>query len=102
MAFNALAPHYKVGVRCYDNGGKTADRYTVVFTGRYRNRTGGVFCNRGMSARPCHPQGYGFWGESDTQIDYPAYSHLGKRVNFYRLPEECRKLIMEDIFDLSY
>lgn len=36
-------------IRCYDNGGKTCDRYTVVFTGRYRHKTGGSFLYVGMS-----------------------------------------------------
>jgi hypothetical protein len=29
-------------VRVYDNGGKSFDRYTVVFTGRYTHKTGGA------------------------------------------------------------
>ncbi len=30
-------------VRCYDNGGESFDRYTVVFTGLYTQRTGSAF-----------------------------------------------------------
>jgi len=87
-------------VRCYDNGGETVDRYTVVFTGRYRHRTGGVFWNVGMSAHPFHPQGFGMHGEHWQQIDYPTYSHLGRKIPFSTLPDDCRKLVKSDYVDL--
>lgn len=82
-------------VRCYDDGGKTWDRYTVVFTGRYRSKTGGAFWHVGMSAHPTHPQGFGQHGESDKQIDTPTYGHLGRRIKFEDLPSECRALVRE-------
>lgn len=106
-------------VRCYDNGGESADRYTVVFSGR-----GGVnrpvdrtaphqwrsYCYRAMSERPYHPQGVGMWGEHESQpVDTlgekpgwhwpPAVGrkcHLGTRIRFQDLPEDCRKLVLRD------
>ncbi len=96
--FNADGtPHY---VRCYDNGGESFDRYTVVFTGRYRRKTGGAFWYVGMSSHPFHPQGFGQHGESDRQIDQPAYSHLGKRIPFATLPDDCRTLVTRTYRDL--
>jgi hypothetical protein len=83
-------------VRCYDNGGSTIDRYTVVFTGRYRHKTGGVFWNYGLSANPCHPQGVGSLGEGYEQIDRPSYSHLGKPIAWADLPEAVRNFIMSE------
>jgi hypothetical protein len=46
--------------RIVDNGGSTADRYTVVFSdGSYL----------GMSGSPTHPQGVSMWGEDiDPQV----------------------------------
>lgn len=41
-------------VRCYDNGGRSGDRYTVVLTGK---RGGGFY--RSCSENPYHPQGIG-------------------------------------------
>lgn len=82
-------------VHCYDNGGETADRYTVVFTGRYRHKTGGSFWHLGMSALPFHPQGIGQHGESERQIDRPTYSHLGKRVRFTVLPADCQRAVRQ-------
>lgn len=81
-------------VRCYDNGGRSFDRYTVVFTGHYRNRKGCDYL--GMSAHPCHPQGFGQHGWAPHIIDRPAHRHLGKRVGYDQLPEECRALVMSD------
>ena len=83
-------------IRCYDSGDETADRYTVVFTGRYRHLTGGSTWYVGMSAHPFHPQGFGQHGESPMPIDRPTSRHLGKRIPFAALPEDCRKLVLDD------
>lgn len=95
-----------VGVRCYDNGGPdkpggTVDRYTVVFTGRYRQYTGGEQMYLSMDENPFHPQGIGQHGSAKTAIDRPAYSHLGKQVQLSDLPQKCQLLVMADIKDLS-
>lgn len=81
-------------VRCYDNGGETADRYTVCFTGRYTHKTSGDFWHLGMSSDPFHPQGIGQMGWSQTPIDRPVYSHLGKKIKFEDLPQNCQKLVI--------
>ena len=81
-------------IRCYDNG-KSGDRYTCVFTGRYTHKTGGEHWYLGMSADPFHPQGIGQHGSSPTQIDKPKYSHLGKKVSFDTLPLNVRKCIIQ-------
>lgn len=84
-------------VRCYDNGGKSFDRYTVVFTGRYTHKTNRSFWYVGMSSNPFSPMGFGQHGESEFQpIDKPTYSHLGKKIKFVDLPEDCKKLVLED------
>ena len=79
-------------VHCYDNGGKSADRYTVVFTGRYRKRTAGEFLHIGANANPFHPQGIGMHCSSPTQIDWPTYGHLGKKITFDQLPDDVQRL----------
>lgn len=100
--------HRKIGVRCYDNGGKTADRYTVLYTGRYTHLTGGEYWYRGMSERPAHPQGVGMLGTSQNYIDNRSwgqrggYSHLGKPVQFDDLPPEVRRVAMDDVFTLAF
>jgi hypothetical protein len=87
-------------IRIYDNGGKTFDRYTVVFTGRYRHRTDGEHWYLGMSEHPFHPQGFGQHGWSETQIDYPRYSHIGKRISWEQLPPDCQRCVRQTYDDL--
>jgi hypothetical protein len=90
-------------VRCYDNGGTTADRYTVVYTGNYRGN--GNFQYVGMSALPFHPQGFGQHGEHTQQIDVNQWGYapamgrtnrLGKRIPFCELPPDCQTLVLSD------
>lgn len=102
--------HRKIGVRCYDNGGRSADRYTVVFTGRYHHLMGGCYGTYlyvAMSEAPFHPQGVGMFGEADNYIDNRGYgqtggySHLGKAITFDGLPPDCQKLVMRNCFELA-
>lgn len=98
-------------VRCYDNGGESIDRYTVVFTGNYRHKTGGEFVYLAMNGSPFHPQGFGQHGSSQTQIDTvgnswggPAIGRnhpaLGKRIPFNELPSDCQKVVLSDYTDI--
>lgn len=106
-------------IRCYDDGGESADRYTVVFTGNYRkplppdcHQYYGPFTwfqYVGMSAYPYHPQGVGMHGENRNQIDVnkwgfaPAMGrkcHLGRRIPFSQLPTDCQRLVISDYCDI--
>lgn len=99
--------HRKIGIRCYDNGGVTADRYTVLYTGRYTHLTGGEHWYRGMSEYPRHPQGVGMLGFSDNYIDNRGwgqrggYAHLGKSIAFAELPKQCQEVVFDDCFTLA-
>lgn len=72
-------------IRIYDNDGKTFDRYTVIYMDSPENRSG-IFAAVGMSANPFHPQGF---GQHTSAMPGP---HLGRRIHFDELPEDCRKL----------
>jgi len=86
-------------IRCYDDGGETFDRYTVVFTGHYKGRQG--WCHYiGMSEHPFHPQGFGQHSESLDIIDRPKYSHLGKKIAFEDLPPDCQRAVIDDYKDI--
>ena len=86
-------------IRCYDlDDGKTFDRYTVVFTGNYKNREGCDYL--GMSENPYHPQGFGQHGWNASPIDYPRYSHIGKKIRFQDLPEDCQTLVITNYKDI--
>ena len=85
-------------VRCYDNGGKTADRYNIVFTGNFKGREGRCYV-LGCSALPFHPQGIGSHEDYDHVIDKPSYKHLGKKVTFETLPEDVKRCVLQDYCD---
>ena len=96
-------------VRCYDQP-EAADRYTVCFSGK-AGSIGGWYSYRAMSKYPFDPQGIGLWLASehqpcDTMGEIPGKwywppaigrkCHLGKRIPFTELPEDCRKLVLQD------
>lgn len=80
-------------IRCYDNGGKTADRYMVVYMDIYEgwklHRR--LYGSRSMSDSPFHPQGVAIYGEAMLG------KHLGKRIKFAELPPDCQKLVLLDL-----
>jgi len=90
------APRY---IKVFDNGGKTYDRYTCVFSKKSiidkedRKYYGTRFMFVGMSEDPFHPLGFGQHGELEPQH---IGSHLGKRIKFDALPEDCKKLVIQD------
>jgi hypothetical protein len=94
-------------VRVYDNGGETWDRFTAVFARKSITAEHPHYFVYGrMSSMPFHPQGFGQHGESKfSPVDAmngqwpPAIGrkcHLGKRIRFQDLPEDCRKLVLRD------
>lgn len=89
-------------IRCYDNGGETADRYTIVFTGNYSKGTGydKRFQYVGMGSAPYHPQGICYNEDSEDLIDKPSYKHLGKKIKFSDLPADCRQIVFSNYADL--
>ena len=102
----AGVPRY---IRAYDNGGETADRYTVCFTGRAAtirvSNFAATYPYLVMSAAPFHPLGIGLHGEmQDRPLDtrrgwappIGRKCHLGRRIRFQELPEDCRRLVLSD------
>ncbi len=84
-------------VRCYDNGGETLDRYTIVFTGYYSGKKSRVCEYVGSSEFPSSPMGFYQHGEGhDGAIDRPTYSHLGKKITFESLPDTVKPHIIHD------
>jgi hypothetical protein len=102
-------------VRCYDNGGVSVDRYTVLLTGRSPvMRSPGrdsQYPYLAMNGAPAHPGGFGQHGfSSGTPADVtkscsgvyqrpPAIgrkNHLGTRIPFSALPLPCQQLVLRD------
>ena len=82
----------------YDSGGRSADRYTVLYdysgmgaerAWYERERKAPA---RVMSAYPFHPQGIGLY--VDCQVwDRAA---LGRKIRYADLPPDCRKCVEND------
>lgn len=72
-------------VRCYDNGGKTLDRYTIVL----------------MDQPERTPGTYGAIGASETGAGFLMYvsavpgRHLGRRIPFDSLPITARNYAIQ-------
>jgi len=77
-------------IRCYDDGGKSIDRFTVIYMDFPENRPN-CFAAVGMNSEPFHPQGF---GQHCTAM--PG-KHLGKRIPFAQLPPDCQKLVCQDL-----
>jgi len=87
----------------------SADRYTVILSGRYKGRPVGRCEYLVMSGAPFHPLGIGMWDEAAGVIDAPkgftpklgSKSPFGaRRIPFRKLPEDCRKLVIRHYEEL--
>jgi hypothetical protein len=78
---------------CYDNGGKSFDRYTVLY-GKplWTPDMGANVPYFAASEHPFHPQGFGQHG------DMPAHnrSALGRKVRWCDLPCDVQRAVLYD------
>ena len=82
----------------YDNGGRSADRYTVVYAPYDLDGTL-WYTYTAMSAAPYHPQGVGMYGETTHRITRDT---AGKTINLEDLPEACQRVVAEDLASCRY
>jgi len=88
---------YGYPIKVYDNGGKTWDRYIVLymhpinFQNEMRKNGYGYDC-LGMSENPYHPQGFGCHDEC-----IQPGAHLGKKIRYKNLPKRCKEAVRSDI-----
>ncbi len=85
---------YPAGViAIYDNGGKTIDRYEVVFT---PVDSDGVqfFPILYMSPDPFHPQGVGQHSET---LFRPTRMPDQRVIDWADLPERCKQCVLQDL-----
>jgi len=93
MRVSTLLPNGKPRyIRCYTNNGQTFDQYTIVFTGQYSRKNNGVHRYIKISENPFQGAANTFY--SNEIIDDPAYAHLGRKIKFELLPEECQKFVI--------
>jgi hypothetical protein len=79
-------------ILCYDNGGLTCDRFTVIFMDCPDTNGYQCLC---MDEKPTDPQGFGQHG-----VAVPG-DHLGRVVKLTDLPQECQKLVLRDLESMS-
>ena len=95
---NATLNRYGTALRCYDNGGKTADRYTIIpprYAKQYRLHAPGMWEAIGANAAPFHPQGIGM------HVTAAPGSHLGRRVHWRDLPADVQRLARQSFPDYA-
>lgn len=82
------APEYVLAV--FDNKGKTADRYTVMFGGSlWAPDMGRNVFYLGMSDAPTHPQGFSMWGECPA-----SWRPHHEQIRWLDLPEHIRNHVI--------
>ena len=101
-------------VRCYDNGGRSFDRYTVCYTSKTATERVPSYSPHypyvAMSEHPFNPQGFGqHCSVPNHHCDVnkhgfaPAIgrkNHLGLRIPFNQLPKDCQKLVLTDYLEI--
>jgi len=98
-------------VRIYDNEGRSADNFTVVYTGKYHNNDLERYTVTGMNSAPYHPQGicmhdatHMFLCDTLDDFGWPAKRppkvggkcRLGTRIRFEDLPFDCQCVVLQD------
>ena len=100
MRYRKSRASYPDGVLAiYDNGGKSADRYTVVYTPDEMpvldsSRTETWFGYVAMSEAPFWPQGVCTHGALQFR---PIRRSGEKCINLNELPADCQKVVAQDL-----
>lgn len=93
-----IVERYGTVLRCYDNGGKTCDRYTVIpprWAKEEREYPPGTFNAIAASENPFHPQGFG------QHCSAMAGPHLGKRIGWAMLPRDVQRFARQSFPDYA-
>ena len=89
---------YGTFLRLYDNGGKTADRYTIIpprWAREYRDQRPGAWQALAASADPFAPQGFG------QHTSAMPGTHLGKRICWDALPDDVQQFARDNFPEFS-
>ena len=88
MRNNATVARYGAALRMYDNGGRSADRFTLIpprwAAAQYREPSGLWLCF-GCNSEPFHPQGIGMYDSAAPG------QHLGRRIGWDALPPDVQR-----------
>jgi len=92
-SFVEILQEKKLTFTVYDNGGDTADRYTVISSDDLKNPSGGLVDMLGLSDNPSSPQGVSMFSQGK------AGNHLGKKIKFSSLEKHIQKHIQSRYSD---
>ncbi len=89
----------RVIIDCWDNGGRSIDRYSIAITGMQSARGVPYTYWLGASENPFHPQGFGqHEGEIMTREFFRSrYTHLGHPVGLLDLPPDVQRFIRSEL-----
>jgi len=96
-----MARRKNVEIEIWDNGDRTADRYSIAISGLYEDERGRPLTIwLGASKNPYSPLGFGQHVHELPTAEYKAHrggwSQLGKRVSFLDLPAPVRRFIASE------
>jgi len=77
-------------LKCFDKEGPI-DRYTIVYTGRYKGRPLGIAEYLAMSETP-----KSFCQHGEMPSKNVTVAALGKKVNFESLPQICQDFVINE------
>ena len=92
----------KIEINCWDNEGKTADRYTIAISGLMLvpDRDGKLVSYTYFlvsSCDPFYPQGVGMHSHEMSTVAFKqrrgGWGYLGKRIDFMDLPGDVRRFV---------
>lgn len=92
----AIIKRYGAVLRCYDNGGATLDRYTIVpprWATEHKSRGANTWAAIGASAHP-------FQSVGQMTLAAPG-PHLGRRIHWDDLPADVQRMAQQAFPDYS-
>lgn len=93
-----MTPTINELIKCFDNGGKTADRYLVVFLKSARSLPQHTeYDSVSMSSNPEHPHGVCI-----HSLAVLPNTMVGEEISYNELPPACQKIVKYDLITYSY
>jgi hypothetical protein len=93
-------PSKSVIIDLWDNGGRTADRYTIAISGVQEVDGKAYTIFLGASSDPFHPQGFGQHSHDIPTREYVGnmriqrHRNLGKRITWAMLPDKVKQFVI--------